>query len=84
MIASFLVPSPIIKNTLPSLVIVINIDFSGAALADTEVGVLTVSTSGGFCFVANIKNDNNKKATSHIAVMSMVVLFLGILTFGIS
>ena len=32
--------------------------------------------------VAKIKNDNNKKATSHIAVMSMVVLFRGILTFG--
>jgi hypothetical protein len=63
---------------------VINIDFSGAAVLDTEVGVLTDSTSGGFCFVANKKNDNNKKATSHIAVMSIVVLFLGILTFGIS
>jgi hypothetical protein len=59
-------------------------DLSGAALADTEVGVLTASTSGGFCLVARIKNDNNKKATSHIAVMSMFVLFLGILTFGIS
>jgi hypothetical protein len=84
MIAFFFVSSPSIKNTLPSLVRVINIDFSGAAVLDTEVGVLTARTSGGFCFVANIKNDNNKKATSHIAVMSMVVLFLGILTFGIS
>jgi hypothetical protein len=66
------------------LVSVINIDFSGAAVLDTEVGVLTVSTSGGFCFVANIKNDNKRNATSHIAVISMFVLFLGILTFGIS
>ena len=58
-------------------------DLSGAALLDTDVGGATANTSGGFCFVANIKKDNNKKATSHIAVMSMMVLFLGILTFGI-
>jgi len=34
-------------------------------------------------FVARIKNDRSKNATSHIAVMSMFVLFRGILTFGI-
>jgi hypothetical protein len=38
--------------------------------------------SGGFCLVAMIKKDNSRKATSHIAVMSMLVLLRGILTFG--
>jgi hypothetical protein len=47
------------------------------------LGGATASTSGGFCFVANMKNDNNKNATSHIAVMSIVVLLRGILTLGI-
>jgi hypothetical protein len=58
-------------------------DLSGTAFAEIEDGVETASTSGGFCLVANIKNDNNKKATSHIAVISMLVLLRGILTFGI-
>jgi hypothetical protein len=64
------------------LVNVINIDLSGAALAEIELGGETVSTSGGFCFVAKMKKDNNKNATSHIAVMSIIVLFRGIFTLG--
>jgi hypothetical protein len=59
-----------------------SIDLSGAALEETDAGGVTESTSGGFCFVAKMKKDNNKKATSHIAVISMAVLFRGILTFG--
>lgn len=58
-------------------------DLSGAALEETELGGVTDKTSGGFCLVANIKNDNNKNATSHIAVMSMVVLLRGTLSLGI-
>jgi hypothetical protein len=81
-ISAFLVSSPNIKKTLPSFVNVINIDLSGAALAEIELGGETVSTSGGFCFVAKMKKDNNKNATSHIAVMSIIVLFRGIFTLG--
>jgi len=57
--------------------------FSGATLDDTELGVVTLSASGGLNFVANMKNDSRRKATSHIAVMSMVVLLRGILALGI-
>jgi hypothetical protein len=63
---------------------VIRIDLSGAAVEDIEFGGVTAITSGGFCFVANIKKDNSRKATSHIAVISTMVLLRGILTFGIS
>jgi hypothetical protein len=62
---------------------VINIDLSGAALEETELGGVTDKTSGGFCLVAKMKNDNNKNATSHIAVMSMVVLLRGSFSLGI-
>jgi hypothetical protein len=62
---------------------VIRIALSGATLEETEVGGFTVSTSGGLVLVARMKNDSNRKATSHIAVMSIFVLFLGIFTFGI-
>jgi len=47
------------------LVIVIKIDLSGAAFEETDAGGVTESTSGGFCLVAKMKNDNNKK--SHVA-----------------
>jgi hypothetical protein len=57
---------------------------TGATSLEIEFGVVTLSTSGGFCLVANIKKDNSRKATSHIAVMSTTVLLRGILTFGIS
>jgi hypothetical protein len=72
------------RNTLLSLVMVIKMEFSGAALDDTDVGGSTASTSGGFVFVARMKKDNNRKATSHMAVMSMLVLFLGNLALGIA
>ena len=51
--------------------------FSGATLEETELGVTTVSASGGLNLVARMKKDNSRKATSHIAVMSMFVLFRG-------
>jgi hypothetical protein len=53
-------------------------------LEETELGVATVNASGGLNFVARIKNDNNRNATSHMAVMSIDVLFLGIFILGIS
>jgi hypothetical protein len=56
---------------------------SGATLEDTELGVTTVSASGGLNFVANMKKDSRRNATSHIAVMSMLVLLRGILALGI-
>jgi hypothetical protein len=51
--------------------------FSGATLVDTELGVTTDKASGGLNLVARIKKESSRKATSHIAVMSMFVLFLG-------
>jgi hypothetical protein len=56
---------------------------SGAIFDDTELGVTTVSASGGLNLVAKIKKDSNRKATSHIAVMSMFVLLRGIFALGI-
>jgi hypothetical protein len=53
-------------------------DFSGAALVDTEDGAETVTASGGFCLVANIKNESKRNATSHMAVISIEVLLRGI------
>src|SRR5687768_7490342 len=83
-ISPFLVSSPSVRKALPSLVMVMRIDLSGAALDEIELGGFTASTSAGFCFVANIKKDNKRKATSHMAVISTMVLFRAILTFGIS
>jgi len=51
-------------------------------LAETELGVTTASASEGLNFVVNIKKDSNRNATSHIAVMSIEVLFRATLTFG--
>jgi len=66
------------KNTLPFLSIVIKtISLSGATFDATELGVTTVIDSEALNFVVRIKKLNNKKATSHIAVMSIEVLFLG-------
>jgi hypothetical protein len=56
---------------------IITTSFSGATLVETELGVTTESASGGLNLVARMKNESNRKATSHIAVMSMFVLFLG-------
>lgn len=81
--AAFFVSSPNVRKTFPSAVIVTSIDLSGAALLETELGGVTASTSGGFCLVARMKKVRSKKATSHIAVISIFVLLRGILTFGI-
>jgi len=62
---------------------VMSIASSLAIFVEIDVGVTTVTASGGFVFVARIKKDNSRKATSHIAVISTAVLFLGNLTFGI-
>ncbi len=51
--------------------------FSGAILVYTELGVITVNASGGLNLVAKMKKESNRKATSHIAVMSMFVLLRG-------
>src|SRR4030095_2804022 len=50
---------------------------------ETDFGVVTLRISGGLNLVVKMKNDNNKKDTSHIAVISIFVLFRGTLTFGI-
>jgi hypothetical protein len=60
------------------------ISLSGIGISEIEFGVTTVTGSSGLKRVANIKNVSNRKATSHIAVMSTFVLFLGILSLGIA
>src|ERR1700761_2956637 len=63
---------------------VINTTFlSGATFEDTEFGVTTLNASGGLNLVAKMKKDSSRKATSHMAVMSMFVLLRGILALGI-
>ena len=56
---------------------------SFATLGETELGESTLTASGGFVLVASIKKDKSKNATSHIAVMSILVLLRGSLIFGI-
>ena len=46
------------------------------------MGVLTGTASEGLNFVVSIKNDRSRKATSHIAVISILVLLRGI--FGLA
>jgi hypothetical protein len=48
-----------------------------------EEGVTTTTGSSGLNFVANIKKESSKNATSHIAVISMKVLFRAILGLDI-
>jgi hypothetical protein len=55
---------------------------SGAIFAATEFGVSIGTASDGLNFVVRIKKERSKKATSHIAVISTVVLFRGI--FGLA
>src|ERR1700730_6007922 len=50
---------------------------------ETDLGVVTAKASAGLNFVVRMKKDNKRKATSHIAVISIFVLFRGTLTFGI-
>jgi hypothetical protein len=61
---------------------IITKSFSGAIVADTELGGSICTASDGFGFVVRMKKDNSKKATSHIAVISTLVLFRGI--FGLA
>jgi hypothetical protein len=56
--------------------------FCSAGFVDTDFGVTTASASEGLNFVVRIKNANRRNATSHIAVISILVLFRGTLTFG--
>jgi hypothetical protein len=57
--------------------------FVSATFAATELGVVTAMASAGLNFVVKIKNDNKRNATSHIAVMSILVLFRGNLALPI-
>jgi hypothetical protein len=59
------------------------ISFVSATLAATELGVVTAMASAGLNFVVKIKKDNKRNATSHIAVMSILVLFRGNLALPI-
>src|SRR5215216_4747913 len=71
------------KYTFPLLSIVIKTtSFWSAAFVDTDFGVVTARASAGLNLVVRMKNDNRRKATSHIAVMSTEVLFRGNFTFG--
>jgi hypothetical protein len=55
----------------------------GATFEDTELGVVTAMASEGLNLVVRIKKDNKRKATSHMAVMSMEVLLRGNLALPI-
>jgi hypothetical protein len=57
--------------------------FEGATLDATELGVVTAIAYAGLNFVVKIKKDNKRKATSHMAVMSMLVLLRGNLALPI-
>src|SRR4029079_16440446 len=72
---SVFILSDISTNTFPSLLIeTVKASFSGAAFEDTELGGETSTASDGLNFVVKIKKDNNRNATSHIAVISILVL----------
>jgi len=61
---------------------IITASFWSAIVVETDFGVTTDKASGGLNLVARMKKDKRRKATSHIAVMSIFVLFLGTLTLG--
>src|SRR5687767_8724671 len=56
---------------------------SGMGICAVEDGISICTASCGLNFVVRMKKVSNRKATSHMAVMSIAVLFLGNLTFGI-
>jgi formate-dependent nitrite reductase membrane component NrfD len=56
---------------------------SGNLVSRVEAGVSTGSGSGTLAVDVITKKESNKKATSHIAVMSIFVLFFDIFTFAI-
>ena len=69
------ISSVIFINTLLFLSIdTVNASFCGACLLDTEPGGVISTASDGLNCVANMKKVNNRNATSHIAVISTVVL----------
>src|SRR5690606_193880 len=73
------------KYALPSASMVISTtSFSRAISVATEDGVTTLSSSEGLNLLVKMKKDNSRKATSHIAVMSTAVLFLGTLILAYS
>jgi hypothetical protein len=55
---------------------------SGILISDMEEGIATTMGSLATKLDVSIKNVSNRKATSHMAVISTIVLFLGTLTFG--
>jgi hypothetical protein len=56
----------------------------GNKVVDMAAGVTTFTGSSGLNLVVSMKKSNNRKATSHIGVMSTVVALRAIFTFGIS
>ena len=69
-------------NTLPSLSKdTIKASFSGTAADETELGVLTSTGSSGLNFVANMKKDKIRKATSTNGVMSFSGAMFGSFNF---
>jgi hypothetical protein len=56
---------------------------SGSFISEIDLGIVTITGSSALNWVVSMKKVNRRKATSHIAVMSTFVLFLGTFTFGI-
>jgi hypothetical protein len=56
---------------------------SGILISEIEPGIVTGVGSVSENFAVKMKKVNKRNATSHMAVMSMCVLFRAILTFGI-
>src|SRR5690606_8403284 len=63
-------------------IVIIMILLSGSGMSDMELGVTTVTGSSGLNLVASMKKVSSRKATSHIAVISTLVLFRGTFTLG--
>jgi hypothetical protein len=57
--------------------------FSGKIAEETELGVVIVTGSGALNLVAMMKKVRIRNATSTNGVISVEVLFFGILTLGI-
>ena len=66
------------------IVVIITALFSGNFCDNTDPGVLISTGSGGLNLVAMMKKDRIRKAISTNGVMSVAVLFFGILTLGMS
>jgi hypothetical protein len=57
---------------------------SGSSCVETDLGVVTVTGSGGLNFVAIMKKVRMRNATSTNGVISTNVLLCGILTLGMN